>query len=177
MRKFLLRTSILILVVVATASCAKIKDALTQDVTIENKELYFNVAPTAKSSSANAIEEILYEGTLTINVKEVVEANGLSFDQLKDFAITMGSVELMYPTGFDMGQFNNIKLYFDNREQLVAQANKVEGGVVKLSIVNGNLLNKLKEDQLNVIVVGNRPSSPVMLKLVTSYKAKVSLLN
>ncbi|MGP1447783.1 MAG: hypothetical protein ACTTKO_09745 [Candidatus Limimorpha sp.] len=42
-------------------------------------------------------------------------------------------------------------------------------------IVNGNLLDKLKENNLHVIVTGVRPSVMVNLRLHTDYMAGVSL--
>ncbi|WP_179859314.1 hypothetical protein [Tannerella forsythia] len=47
---------------------------------------------------------------------------------------------------------------------------------VRFTIINGELLDKLKDDKLHVILTGIRPNVVVRLKLVMDYKAKVSLI-
>ena len=127
---------------------------------------------------SGATEEVLYDGILNVNVAAELEKNGLSFENLKSFIITQGTLELVTPQGFDLNTFRTAKLYFDNRTALVAKADVVEAAArkVRFTIINGELLDKLKDDKLHVILTGIRPNVVVRLKLVMDYKAKVSLI-
>lgn len=167
----------------AFIACESIKENLAVTVPINNKEVEFEVDETileaslqSKLPSAAFVEHILLDRTFNINVAAEAEKLGYDFERILEFVLSEASIELVEPNGYDMGQFNNIKLYFDNQSQLVAQADKVEGKKVTVKIMNGNLLDKLKEDKLHVIITGDKkPSGKAKLKLISSYKAKVKV--
>ncbi len=150
-------------------------ETFTKEFPVNDKVIEFEVAAAERGEAART-EEILYEGDLTVNVASIVEQSGFSFDHIKSFIIEQGSVELVAPEGFDMNHFIGMKLYFENQNQLVARADVLDtNGTIKLSIVNGNLLDKLKENKLHLIVTGVRPNVMVKLKLRTNYLVGVSL--
>ncbi len=68
-----------------------------------------------------------------------------------------------------MKGFVGAKLYFDNKSKLVAKVEKVEGNKTRFTIVNGELLNQLKDDKLHVILVGVRPTQNLRMKLIMDY--------
>lgn len=165
-------------------ACESFKENLAVTVPVNNKEIQFEVGDVLMStpgvskvpSASNADEFTLLDETFEVNVAAEAEKSGYDFEKNVEFVLSNASLELVEPTGYDMGQFNNIKLYFDDKTQLVAQADKVEGGKVSIKIVNGNLLTKLKQDKLHVIVTGDKkPDGKATLKLVSSYKAKVKI--
>lgn len=127
---------------------------------------------------ASTTEEVLYDGILNVNVAAELEKNGLSFEHLKSFLITQGTLEVVTPQGFDLNTFRTAKLYFDNQTVLVAKADVIDAVArkVKFTIINGELLDKLKNDKLHVILTGIRPQVIVRLKLVMDYQAKVTLI-
>ena len=164
-------------------SCEKIKENLAVTVPINDRELTFEVgtnplpSPTYKAPAATAELKVLLDKTFNVNVEAEVEKLGYDMNNIVEFFLSVASIELVEPIGFNMNEFSNIKVYFDDQTQLIAQVDKIENGKVKFTIVNGNLLQKLKSDQLHVIIVGdNMPSKRVTLKLKTSYKAKFNLL-
>ena len=60
------------------------------------------------------------------------------------------------PAGYDMSKFIGAELYFDNMDSLsnlVARADIVEGSKLRFTIVNGELLDQLQNDQLHVILL------------------------
>lgn len=151
-------------------------EKLTRDFSIKDQVVEFVVTP-AKKGNAVRMEEVLYEGDLIINIAQIVEQSSFSFDHIKSLILEKGSVELIALAGFDMNHFIGMKLYFENRNQLVAQADVFEAdGVIRLSVINGDLLDKLKENHLHVIVAGVRPDRAVTLRLRTNYVVGVSLL-
>ena len=164
-------------------SCEKIKENLAVTVPINDRELTFEVgtnplpSTTYKAPAATAELKVLLDKTFNVNVEAEVEKLGYDMNNIVEFFLSVASIELVEPIGFNMNEFSNIKVYFDDQTQLIAQVDKIENGKVKFTIVNGNLLQKLKSDQLHVIIVGdNMPSKRVKLKLKTSYKAKFNLL-
>ena len=177
-------------IILATGSCKEtLQNALGKDISVKNREIVFDVQPSALSQTdadgqdvpellSGATEEVLYDGILNENVAAELEKNGLSFENLKSFIITQGTLELVTPQGFDLNTFRTAKLYFDNRTALVAKADVVDTAArkVRFTIINGELLDKLKDDKLHVILTGIRPNVVVRLKLVMDYKAKVSLI-
>ncbi len=161
-----------------------IKENLAVTVPINNKAIEFEVGEALMTTvpgksglpSVSYVENVLLDETFDVNVAAEVEKMGRDFDKIVEFVLTKASIELVEPLGYNMDQFNNIKLYFDDQTQLVAQADNVEGGKVAIKIVNGNLLNKLKQDKLHVIITGDKvPAGKAKLKLVSSYEAKVKV--
>ncbi len=155
------------------------KKNLTIVVPITDKELELEVREDAikqqrvsQYPSAPA-DVVLYEADLDFNLAALAKDQGYDFDRLVEFVITKASIELVSPDDFDMKVFSSLKLYVEDRNQLVAQADKVSGGIVTLKIVNGDLLAKFKEDNLHIILVVEKPSKRVKLKMKSSYKAKM----
>ena len=177
------KISLIVPLLFAFMACESIKENLAVTVPINNKELEFEVGETmmmvpgkSELPSASYAENVLLDRTFGVNVASEAEKLGYDFDQIIEFVISAASIELVEPLGYDMSQFNNIKLYFDDRTKLVAQADKVEGGKVTIKIVNGNLLDKLKQDELHVIITGDKvPAGKAKLKLISSYKAKIKI--
>lgn len=177
-------------IILATGSCKEtLQNALSKEISVKNREIVFDVQPSALSQAgaqgeeapmllASATEEVLYDGILNVNVAAELEKNGLSFEHLKSFLITQGTLEVVTPQGFDLNTFRTAKLYFDNQTVLVAKADVIDAVArkVKFTIINGELLDKLKNDKLHVILTGIRPQVIVRLKLVMDYQAKVTLI-
>ena len=179
----LFKSMLIVSLLVTLMACETIKENLAVTIPINNKELVFEVGETmmmvpgkSELPSASYAENVLLDRTFGVNVASEAEKMGYDFDQIIEFVISAASIELVEPLGYDMSQFNNIKLYFDDRTKLVAQADKVEGGKVTIKIVNGNLLDKLKQDELHVIITGDKvPAGKAKLKLISSYKAKIKI--
>lgn len=179
MKNRILKTGMLLLAVIALSSCKKtLGNVLSKEVAIDNRTVTFTVNPATKAEAGRAgeTEEILYDGILEMNVARELEKNGFSFENIKSFVLKQGTLELVTPSGYGMDAFNTAKLYFDSTAKLVARADRVEGKLVKFSIVDGELLDQLKEDKLHIILTGQRPSKQLTLKLVMDYKARVSLI-
>lgn len=188
MKTKLISLSCLLGIMLVTGSCKEtLQDALSKDIAVKNREIVFDVQPSGLSLAgtegketpelrAGATEEVLYDGILNANVAAELEKNGLSFENLKSFLITQGTLEEEIPSGYDLKGFVGAKLYFDNTSKLVAKADRVEGSKVRFTIVNGELLDQLKDDKLHVILIGVRPAKKLRMKLVMDYRAKVSLI-
>lgn len=163
-------------------SCKKaLEDALSTEIAVNNRTIVFDINAATKSAEAVATrvagtEETLYDGVLNINIAQELEKQGFSFENIKSFLITQGTLEEEIPSGYDLKGFVGAKLYFDNTSKLVAKADRVEGAKVRFTIVNGELLDQLKDDKLHVILVGVRPAKKLRMKLTMDYKAKVSLI-
>ncbi|HHU27251.1 MAG TPA: hypothetical protein GXZ56_11635 [Bacteroidales bacterium] len=172
---------LLSLLLVATSCKEVLEDVLSTEIAINNRTVVFDVNAAATKSAetatrAGATEETLYDGVLNINIAQELEKQGFSFENIKSFLITQGTLEEEIPSGYDLKGFVGAKLYFDNTSKLVARADKVENNKVRFTIVNGELLNQLKDDKLHVILVGVRPTKKLRMKLTMDYKAKVSIV-
>ena len=172
---------LLSLLLVATSCKEVLEDVLSTEIAITNRTVVFDVNAAATKSAetatrAGATEETLYDGVLNINIAQELEKQGFSFENIKSFLITQGTLEEEIPSGYDLKGFVGAKLYFDNTSKLVARADKVENNKVRFTIVNGELLNQLKDDKLHVILVGVRPTKKLRMKLTMDYKAKVSIV-
>ncbi len=182
MKTKLFQIGLILLVIFGSTSCKKaLENALSTEIPITGKSIVFEVDAATKSAEASATragetEEVLYEGDLKINIAAELKKQGFSFENIKSFLITQGTIEEAAPSGFDMKGFVGAKLYFENKTKLVAKAEKIEGNKVRFTIVNGELLDKLKEDNLHIILTGVRPNKKLKLRLVMDYKAKVSLI-
>lgn len=174
MKNKILKIGLLVLAITAVASCKKmLEDVLSKEVAIENRSVTFTVDPGTR---AGETEETLYDGVLEMNVAKELEDNGFSFENIKSFVLKKGTLELVTPSDYNMDGFLSAKLYFDNKDKLVARAEKVEGSKVRFTVVNGELLDQLKEDRLHIILTGQRPLKKVTLKLIMDYAARVSLI-
>ncbi len=179
--KIIQMACLLSLLMVATSCKETLEDVLSTEIAINNRTIVFDVNAVATKSAetatrAGTTEETLYDGVLNINIALELEKQGFSFENIKSFLITQGTLEEEIPSGYDLKGFVGAKLYFDNTSKLVARADKVENGKVRFTIVNGELLNQLKDDKLHVILVGVRPTKKLRMKLTMDYKAKVSLV-
>ena len=108
-------------IILATGSYKEtLQNALGKDISVKNREIVFDVQPSALSQTdadgqdvpellAGATEEVLYDGILNVNVAAELEKNGLSFENLKSFIITQGTLELVTPQGFDLNTFRTAK--------------------------------------------------------------------
>lgn len=165
-----------------TVSCKKaLEDTFSREIAINGKSVVFDINAATKlaeaaETRAGKTEETLYDGVLNINIAQELERQGFSFENLKSFLITQGTLEEAIPSGYDLQGFVGAKLYFDNTSKLVAKAEKTEGSKVRFTIVNGELLDQLKDDKLHIILVGVRPAKKLRMKLTMDYKAKVSLI-
>lgn len=168
---------------VACESIKDIKENLAVTVPINDKEVEFEVGEAlmsapgkSQSPAASYAENVLLDETFNVNVVAEAKKLGYDFEKIVEFVLSEASLVLVEPVGYDMAQFNQIKLYFDDKTKLVAQADKVEGGKVTIKIVDGNLLDKLSQDKLHVIITGDKvPTGRAKLKLVSSYKAKIKV--
>lgn len=193
--KTLLKISFTLFLLIGLSSC-NLTDKLTTDIPIENQTLSFNVGPNGMISAeasqpikvkadVNTSDVILLNQTFDINVTSKLKEKGLSLDLIKSFLITKASLEITVPDSYEdyvalLNKFGTIKLYFTDQTQLVAQAQEVtitgHTGVVSIKIVNPELLSKLSEDQLRIILTGEGyPSTDVNCTLTTSYVIKVGL--
>lgn len=178
----IIQTVSLLLLFTAVTSCKDtIGEMLSAEIPVNNRTIVFDINPATKSAEAvttraGEAEETLYDGVLNINIAKELEKQGFSFENIKSFLITQGTLEEDIPSGYDLQGFVGAKLYFDNTSKLVAKAEKVEANKVRFTIVNGELLNQLKDDKLHIILVGVRPAKKLRMKLTMDYKAKVSLI-
>ena len=167
---------------IAFSSCESIKEKLAVPIPINDIEITFEVQPASQSSPAakapavTAVEKVLLDKTFDVNIVEEAEKLGYDMDNIIEFVITAGRIELVEPAGFDMNEFKNVKIYFDNQTKLVAEVDKIENNKILIKIVNGDLLQKLKDDKLHVIITGDDlPSKRVKLKFISSYRAKINV--
>ncbi|MBR8706442.1 hypothetical protein [Bacteroides pyogenes] len=178
----ILQIAYVLWVLVTATSCKKaLEEAFSKEIAINGKSVVFDVEAASRSAEAVAtrgleIEETLYDGILKINIARELEKQGLSFENLKSFLITQGTLEEEIPSGYDLQGFVGAKLYFENKSKLVAKAEKLEGLKARFTIVNGELLDQLKDDQLHIILTGVRPIKKLRMKLTMDYKARVSLI-
>ncbi len=163
-------------------SCEAIKEKLAVDVPIKNVELSFEVqpavsqAPMQKAPSQAAETKVLLDRTYDVNIEDEAAKLGYDLDNIIGFVMTSASIELVEPLDFNLNEFKNLKIYFDNQTNLVAQADKIGNGKIEIKIVNGDLLQKLKEDQLHIIIVGDTmPTKKVKLKFISNYTAKINI--
>lgn len=177
MRTKILKISCFLFILAATISCDKNEVSLSKDIEFKNRSIVFDVAPASKSATSisGKGEEILFEGVINVNIAQTLQDNGFSFDFLKSFLLTNAVIEEEVSTGFDFQGFIGAKIYFGDMNNLVARIDKVEGSKVRFTIVNGELIDQLKKDELYVIFTGTRPSVPLRLKLTTDYVAKIGL--
>lgn len=161
------------------ASCTD--EPITKSIAIKNQKVAFNIASTAPAKGNFSVnfdegEEVLFEGE--INVAKVLDSIGFPLSSLNSFAITGGTLEEEIPSGYDMHGLVGMKLYFDNTDNLVARADVVEEGtVLRFTIVNGELLNKLENEKLYIILVGTRPNVDLSVELVMDFLANFTLVD
>lgn len=177
-RKLLPIISLFLILAVTMISCQE--ELLSIDIPVKNQTIVFDVEPASKSAeNSPKVKEVLYNGIIYINIAQAMEAQNVSFEQLKSFLLTQGTLEEEIPAGYDMSKFIGAELYFDNMDSLsnlVARADIVEGSKLRFTIVNGELLDQLQNDQLHVIFVGIRPSVPLRLKLEMDFMTNFRLI-
>lgn len=183
MKKEIIRTGLMLLVLSASLSCKKALDkVLSTEIPIKNSSIRFTVGPASKVSAVvlgtrtGESENVLYEGDLEVNIVGEIEKQGFSFENIKSFLLEKGTLELVTPSDYDLSGLKDVKLYFGNRDNPVAKADAVSAGKITFSVVNGELLDRLNRDKLHIILTGSLPSKEVTLKLVTDYLAKLSLI-
>ncbi len=129
-----------------------------------------------QSVPAATNEMVLLDTIMEINLAEAAKEEGYDYEALKELILTNATIELNEDNpDFDMSVFDNLKLFIDDRTKPVAQADKIEGNAVAIKIIDsGNLLEKLDNDNLHIILTGNAlPSERVKLKLIADFKAKI----
>ena len=183
MKKEIIRTGLMLLVLSASLSCKKALDkVLSTEIPIKNSSIRFTVGPASKVSAAvsgtrtGESENVLYEGDLEVHIVGEIEKQVFSFENIKSFLLEKGTLELVTPSDYDLSGLKDVKLYFGNRDNPVAKADAVSAGKITFSVVNGELLDRLNRDKLHIILTGSLPSKEVTLKLVTDYLAKLSLI-
>lgn len=179
MQNKILKIGLLLLAVMAFPSCKKtIENVLSKEVLISDRTVMFTVKAQSASQGTRSgeAEETLYDGVLEVNVAAELEKNGFSFENIKSFALKKGTLVAVTPSDYGMEDFKTVKLYFDNTSKLVAKAEKVENDKVLFNIVDGQLLDQLKDDKLHIILTGQRPPEDVTVKLVMDYAVRVSLI-
>lgn len=192
MKTALLKISLALFVLFAFNAC-NLKDAIEIPVSINDQTINFDILPSGSAgvSQANKVAAeaqgavILWDGTINVNVAKELEKNGYSFNMVKSFLLTQAELTVTVPAGvtdvsaFLSDNFKNLKLYFDDQTQLVAQFDSYSATAktISIKIVNGELLNKLKNDQLHIILTGDkRPTQKISCKLTTSYLVKIKPL-
>ncbi|MDI9551546.1 MAG: hypothetical protein GX125_08515 [Bacteroidales bacterium] len=175
MKNKILKIGMLALAIVAVTSCQQIlEQVISKEIPIKNQSVTFTVEPGTRADEG---EETLFDGVLEINIAEEIEKKGFSFDKILSLALKTGTLELVTPSNYNMDGFLSAKLYFDNKKNLVATAEKVEHNKVLFTVVNVNLLDKLRDDSLHIILTGQRPPKKVILKLIMDYAARVTLIS
>ncbi|HPB57654.1 MAG TPA: hypothetical protein PLL49_04025 [Bacteroidales bacterium] len=170
--------SLFVILAVTMISCQE--ELLNIDIPIKNQKVAFHIEPASKSTanSGNS-NEVLFDGVVDINIAEYIEGQGVSFEHLKSFVITQGTLEEVVPTGYDMQGFIGAELYFDNRDSLsnlVARAEVATESTLQFTIINGELLDQLHNDQLHIILVGTRPPIPLFVQLSMDFLANFQLI-
>lgn len=154
-------------------SCKKL---LSKEIEVKN-ELEFEVTGT-RSVVTKAGEEdavVLYEGDLDINLNAEIEKVGISKNIVKALSLKKGQI-VAVSSGFNLTLLNKVKLYFGDKNNLVASSNGVKDGVLTFTIHKPELLQKLNGEKLHIIITGSQPLNNVQLKLITDYVATLSLL-
>lgn len=192
--KTILKISFALFITLSFNAC--VKDALTVSVPIPENTVDFQIGPAgqiktgapqaAKAPAAAATEVTLFDQILNVNVASELQKQGMSVDQLKSLTLVQASFVVQIPDGYAdytalLNSFKTVKLYFDNTTQLVAEGKSItisgRKGVVEITVKNPELLNKLKKDQLHVILTGEKfPPITVNCQLKTSYMARIAIL-
>lgn len=194
--KTILKISFALFLLLSFNACNKLKDALTAEVPIPENSVDFQIGPAgqinagapraAKAPAAATAEVTLFDKVLNVNVASELQKQGMTVDQIKSFTLVQTSLTIQVPDGYAdytalLNSFKTVKLYFDNTTQLVAEGKSVtisgRKGVVEITVKNPELLDKLKNDQLHVILTGEKfPPVVVNAVLKTTYKAKIRVI-
>ena len=90
MKKEIIRTGLMLLVLSASLSCKKALDkVLSTEIPIKNSSIRFTVGPASKVSAVvlgtrtGESENVLYEGDLEVNIVGEVEKQGFSFENIR----------------------------------------------------------------------------------------------
>ncbi len=174
-------------VMVAFTSCDLLKDTIKDKfavtITYEADPMTFElptleaVLPTLAPTKASG-EVILFDQTLDMNIAQIVEDEGHSFERLKKLAMEEATLEPAEGVEFDMNTLQDIKLYIGQTPELIASADKVVNNVLYIKVTNPELLDLLKNDQIRIVLTGKQsslPSETVNLVLKTKYQIQVSV--
>lgn len=170
-------------------SCEAVKEKVTVSVNVPGPDLEFKAEPRPrvleapqKAPGASQALEILYEGTININIANELAKQNLSVDNIKSFLLLQSTLEIVpgqyTDANIDLNSLKDIKLFFDNTTQLVAKVKSVnlETKSLTFEVVNPELLEKLKENSLHVIVAKDTPLIyKVSFVLKTKYVARVGM--
>lgn len=181
MKKIIIFISALIVfiaVVPFLSSCSKI---LNKNIELNNKEFQFEIIGGAKIDE----EQVIYEGDMKMDLVPELKKQGFSEKNLKSFLIKKGKLVLVKPIGFDMKEFKGVKLYFGDKNLFVvtadevkevATADEVKENALYFNVDNPDLLSKLSQDKLHIILKGKKPTKNVEVKFVADYVANIGIL-
>ena len=190
--KTTIKITLLLSLIFALGSC-DIKEALSTEIDVKDKVVEFDLgpdgiisgAPQASRVASASSEVTLLDRTFDVNIEEKLSDYGFSLDLIKSVILSNATLEVPVPESENvltfMQCFNGLKIYFDDKSQLVAQLKNIKAsgqtGIVEIEIVNGELINKLKSDQFHIIITGEKfPAKRVHCTLTTSYKVKVGII-
>ena len=172
MKKIIIFISALIVfiaVVPFLSSCSKI---LNKNIELNNKEFRFEIIGGAKIDE----EQMIYEGDMEMDLVPELKKQGFSEKNLKSLLIKKGKLVLVKPLGFDMKEFKGVKLYFGDKNLFVATADEVKENALYFNVNNPDLLSKLSQDKLHIILTGKKPANNVEVKFVADYVANIGIL-
>ena len=75
-----------------------------------------------------------------------------------------------------MKEFKGVKLYFGDKNLFVATADEVKENALYFNVNNPDLLSKLSQDKLHIILTGKKPANNVEVKFVADYVANIGIL-
>ena len=113
---------------------------------------------------------------MEIDLVPELKKQGFSEKNLKSFLIKKGKLVLVKPIGFDMKEFKGVKLYFGDKNLFVATADEVKENSLYFNVDNPDLLSKLSQDKLHIILIGKKPAKNVEVKFVADYVANIGIL-
>lgn len=172
MKKIIIFISALIVFIAVVpffVSCSKI---LNKNIELNNKEFRFEIIGGAKIDE----EQVIYEGDMEMDLVPELKKQGFSEKNLKSLLIKKGKLVLVKPVGFDMKEFKGVKLYFGDKNLFVATADEVKENVLYFNVNNPDLLSKLSQDKLHIILTGKKPANNVEVKFVADYVANIGIL-
>ena len=121
-------------------------------------------------------EQVIYEGDMEMDLVPELKKQGFSEKNLKSLLIKKGKLVLVKPVGFDMKEFKGVKLYFGDKNLFVATADEVKENALYFNVNNPDLLSKLSQDKLHIILTGKKPANNVEVKFVADYVANIGIL-
>lgn len=175
---------------IVLTGCNAIKDALVINVDFQPADIEFSVNESGMPvdlkniSRAPAVETVLLDRTVDINVAKELEKKGASIENIKSFLLLEATLTLI-PGEFtsvdiNLNVFKGVKLYLDdtNTGNLVAKVKSVDNaeGTITLEVVKAELLDKLTDDSIHIIITNdNKPAYKAKFKLKNKFRAKVGM--